>query len=84
MGVDDNVSSGTVPSFLGLISMGIYFIAVLMGVGFSICISRKPDMRRVFAIIALGMHVLASVGYGLAVYVRSNLMHATSTAAAIL
>ena len=36
--------------------------------GFSICISRKPDMRKVFAIIALGMHLLATVGYGLAVY----------------
>lgn len=39
-----------------------------MGLGFGISISKKPDMRKVFAIISLGMHVLACICYGVAIY----------------
>eukprot|EP00040_Diaphanoeca_grandis_P032199 m.194724 g.194724 ORF g.194724 m.194724 type:complete len:480 (-) comp32540_c0_seq1:49-1488(-) len=63
-----NPTPGNAPSSLVLIMMGIYFAMVTAGVGFAICVSRKPDMRSAFALISMGVHLLGCICYGVSVY----------------
>lgn len=65
-------SSGTVPSFLGLIVCGMFFLSHSIALGFSVCISRRPDQARQFAIIALVLGILSSVSLGVCCYTWAN------------